>query len=191
MGEVFNLAFLENMKFLFAAILIYAIVFAILKKIQIFGESNSVNSLIALMSALIVSLSGVVTYAISYAINWFVILIFVIFLLLILLMFLGVDFKNISDAATNNSKTIFFVFIGLFAIILLKSFFAVNNTFDINNPPEDNYAIDTNFNTGVDDITNEDAESFWNRMFGDLDEDMVSAALFLAVLGIFVYFLGK
>ena len=190
MADIFNVAFLENFKILIAAILIYALVFALLKKLAIFGDSGPVNSLIALMSAIVVSFTGVVSYAISYAINWFVIIVFVIFLIMILLMFVGIDFETIAGAAKNNSKVIFWVFLGLFAIIILKSFFAVNNTFDINNPPEDSYDVDTSFNTGMDDITNEDTGWFGN-LFSSIDSDLVAIALFLGVLGIFVFIIGN
>ena len=59
----------EHLKIFFVAVLIYVIIYATLKKIQVLGSDDKVNALIALFSAIIVSFSGVVTYAVSHAIN--------------------------------------------------------------------------------------------------------------------------
>lgn len=191
MADLFNVAFLDNLKILVAAILIYALVFAILKKIQIFGDSGPVNSLIALMSAIIVSFSGVVTYSISYAINWFMIIIFVLLLSMILLMFLGVDASKIAEASTKNSKTIFFVFLALFAIIIIKSFFALNNSFDVNNEPNTSYNIDPTYNIGLNDVVDEENESFKDSLLGSIDPNILASSIFLIILGIFVFIIGN
>ena len=45
---------LEITKVVLVAILMFTIIFAMLKMINIFGESNSVNAVIALVSAIIV-----------------------------------------------------------------------------------------------------------------------------------------
>ncbi len=188
---IFAIGFLENLKVLFVGILIYAIIFAMLKNINIFGDDNKINSLIALLAAVIVSFSGVVTYAVSYAINWFVIIFFILFLLIVILLFLGVKMSDITDQATKNGKTIVIVFGVLFFIILIKGFFALNNTFDLNEPPVDQYDVDASFNTGVDDITNTEInnDGFWDRFF-NVDSDLVAAVLFLIVIGLVVMFIS-
>ncbi len=191
MAEVFAIGFIENLKVLFVGILIYAIIFAMLKQIKILGEDPKVNSLVALIAAIIVSFSGVVTYAVSYAINWFIIILFLVFLLMVLLLFLGVDMKAITGQVTKNSKPILIAFVILFSIIFFKSFFAVNNSFDLNDPQNDSYDVDASFNTGVDDITNKEInEGFFDKLFSIIDKELFSAVLFLVAIGIFIIIIG-
>lgn len=192
MAEIFAIGFLENIKILIVAILIYAIIFALLKQVKIFGDSAKINSLIAFLSAIIVSFSGVVTYAVTYAINWFVIIFFIIFLLLVIMMFLGVKMSDIASKSKSNAKIILVIFGIFFVVIFFKSFFALNNAFDLNEPQNDSYGVDASFNTGVDDITNRELdEGIFYRIFGNIDPELLSAVIFLIVLGVFVFILGK
>ena len=190
--QIFALGFLENIKVLFVGILVWALIFAVLKKIDIFGGNDKVNSLLALLSAIIVSFSGVVTYAISYAINWFFIILFIVFLIMVFLMFLGVSGGEIAGLAKDNIKPLMVAMVLVFLVILTKGFFAVNNAHDLNDPIEDQYEIDASFNTGIDDITNQeiDGGSFFDSV-GGIDSDLLSASLFLLVIGVFVMFVGK
>lgn len=190
--EIFAIGFLENLKVLFVAVLIYALVFALLKKVKLFEGSDKINSLIALLSAIIVSFTGVVTYSISYAINWFIIIFFIVFLGMLLLLFLGVSFDDIASASKGKAKFILIAFGVLFLIIFLKSFFALNNTFDTSDPMNDSYAVDPSFNTGVNDITGVELQDGWYYTpFGYIDKDLVSAVLFLLVIGAFVFLIGR
>ena len=188
MNEIFNAGFVEHLKIFFVAILIYAIVYALLKKLSILGENSKIDSLIALMTAVIVSFSGIASYSISYAINWFVIIFFILFLLMMVLMFLGVSMGDVTKTTKDNIKPILIAFVLLFGIILVKSFFALNNLYDTSNPQEDQYAINTSFNTGVDDMAS--SEGSWG-IFESIDPDLISAALFLTGIGIFIMILGK
>lgn len=188
MADIFAIGFMENLKVFFVAVLMYAIVYAMLLKLEVFGDKK-VNSLIALLSAIIVSFTGVLTYAVAYAINWFFIIFFILFLMVVLLLFLGVGMGEITGVVKNKIKIIMIVFLLLFSVILLKGFFAVNNTFDLNEPLNNSYDVDASFNTGVDDITNSEIdESFWD-MF-NIDSDLLAAILFLAGIGGFVLLMG-
>lgn len=188
MADIFALGFLENLKVFFVAVLMYALVYAMLLKLEVFGDKK-VNSLIALLSAIIVSFTGVLTYAVAYAINWFFIIFFILFLMMVLLLFLGVGMSDITKISKDNSKLIMIVFLVLFSVIIVKGFFAVNNTFDLNEPQNNSYDVDTSFNTGVDDITNlEIDESFWDRF--NVDSDLIAAVLFLIGIGAFVWLMG-
>ena len=182
---------LEIFKIIISAILIYAIIFAMLKQIKIFGEHSKVDSLVALIAAIIVSFSGAVTYAISYAINWFVIIIFIIFLFLVVIMFLGVKPDKIAQTSSENSKAILIAFIILFLGILLKGFFAVNNAYDINNPQNDPYEVNTDFNTGTDDLILKEGEEITIENKFDFDSDLIGVAGFLLIIGIFVLLIGR
>jgi len=191
MTSVFNMGFMEYSKIAITGVLIYAIIFVLLKKIKVFGENEKMSSLIALLTAVLVSFSGVVTYAVSYMINWFTIILFVVFLLVVLLMFLGVDSTTIGTAMKNNKTTIMIVFFILFAVIMGKSFFAVNNSFDNNEPLNDSYTIDTSFNTGVDDITNKEVEKGWfQNLWSSMDPELLGVVGFLLIIGVFVMLIG-
>lgn len=192
MENFFDLSFLNNIKILIVAILIYLIIFGLLKKIQFFSDDLKVNSLIAFLSAIIVSFSGVVTYAISYAINLFVIIFFIVFLIILFLLFFGVNMDEISKIFTNNIKIISIILGIFFIIILFKSFFALNNTYDLNSNQNDSYNIDSSANFGVDDMTNKELEkdSIFD-FFNGINKEYLSVGLFFLILGIFVFFIGK
>lgn len=191
-AEVFNIAFIEYFKVFITAILIYAIVFALLRKLEVLGEDSKIDSLIALLTAIIVSFSGVATYAISYAINWFVIIFFIVFLLIIILLFLGVKMGDVTSVVKDNAKPIVIAFAIVFLIIVVKSFFALNNAYDLNDPIDNAYDVDASFNTGVDDITNTDVnENALEEWWDSVDSDLIGAILFLIVIGVFVIIIGR
>ena len=99
---------------------------------------------------------------------------------------------DVTSVVKSNIKPIMLAFGLLFIIILVKSFFALNNTFDINEPTNDSYNVDTSFNTGIDDITNKEVdEGFFSDLFGSIDKGLLSSVLFLIILGVFVMFMGK
>jgi len=190
-SQIFTIGFLENFKVFIVGILIYAIIYSLLKTVKPFGDNKSVDSVIAFVAAVIVSFTGVVTYSVTYAINWFVIIFFILFLLLVLLMFLGVKPVDIAKVAHNNAKPIVIAFFIVFAIILIKSFFVLNNTFDTNNPQNNSYEVNTQINTGFNDVVSNDTKKgLMNYLFGDLDKDLLSAVLFLIIIGVFIIFMG-
>lgn len=187
--QIFTIGFLENFKVFIVAILIYAIIYSLLKTIKPFGDNAKVDAVIALVAAIIVSFSGVVTYSVSYAMNWFVILFFILFLLLMLLMFLGIKPSDIASVSKSNAKPIVIAFFIVFSVIILKSFFAVNNAFDTSNPQNNSYAVNTTMNTGLGDIATDSQKGFLGGLFSDVDKDLLSAVMFLALLGVFIMFI--
>jgi len=194
----FSSIFIERFKIIISAILIYVVIYALLVKIKPFGADSKVNSLIALLSAIIVSFSGVVTYAIMYAINWFVIIFFIIFLAMVLMMFLGVKPADISNAVSG--KTALYIggaFALLFLVILVKSFFALNNSFDTQNPQIDQYNVDTTYNNGFSDknLNSNENSNNYNSNTGFFDKltankDLLYIVLFLVGIGIFIILIG-
>ena len=188
-GTIFESAFFEYFGILLAGILIFAIIYALLNGIKVLGENKAINLTVAIVAAIIVSLSGVVTYVVSYAVNWFIIIFFIVFLLIVILLFLGVKMSDITSAATSNSKVIAGVFIVLFLIIIVKGFFALNNAYDLNNPPESDYVVDTSFNTGVDDIILDEDEEI-NEDF-NFNSGLIGATLFLLIVGMFALAINR
>ena len=185
--STFAMSFFDYAKIVLVALLLYAIIFAMLKKVAFFDEPK-VNSLVALLAALLVSFSGVVTYVVSYAINWFAIIFFIAFVVILLLLFLGVSFDDIKGML--NPKLVGGILGVLFLLILLKGFFGLNNAFDLNEPQQNPYEVNTSFNTGVDDVTNIEVESE-KSIFDSLDSELVGVVFFLLVIGIFVILIGK
>lgn len=188
MVETFTLSAFENFKILFVAILMYVLIYALLKHIQIFGDDKKISSLIALISAIIVSFTGILTYIVSYAINLFAIIMFITFLIILLLRFVGVKFDDIAKQASDNKKVILIVLLVIFSIIFFKGFFGINNAFDISNPQNDTYNINTQANIGYNDVVPEENQYFWEDW--KFDDDLVSAAIFLSIIGILVMFVG-
>jgi hypothetical protein len=108
-------------------------------------------------------------------------------------MFLGVSSADIVGQVKqkNNARAILIVFGILFMIIVIKGFFALNNAFDVNNPQENQYEVDTRFNTGVDDMIDESEQNFLTRALGTVDRDIWASALFLLIIGAFVLIIGR
>jgi len=189
MEEIFTISFIDNLKIIFVGLMLYAIIYAMLKKINIF-PSEKIGSLVALLAAIIVSLTGIVSYIISYTLNWFIILFFIIFLLIVLLLFLGVNMADITTTVTKNAKFIVIIFFILFSIIFIKGFFGVNNQFDLenmNDPNYDPYAVDTSPNPNI------ETTGFFDRfdINFNFDSEMAQVSIFLLVIGMFVMFINK
>lgn len=184
---VFSMSFYEYAKILLVALLLYAIIFAMLKKIAFFDDQK-VNALVSILSVLLVSFSGIVTYIVTYAINWFAIIFFIAFVVILLLLFLGMSYDDITSMI--NPKIVGGIIGVLFLIIIFKGFFGVNNTFDISDPQENPYEVNTSFNTGTNDVTKVDVDSTTNFL-DSLDSELVSVVFFLLIIGIFVILIGK
>lgn len=91
-----------------------------------------------------------------------------------------------------NPKVLAGALIILFIVILGKGFFALNNTFDISNPQDDPYEVDSSINAGIDDITGSEIDSgFFGGFFDNIDTEVWYAVLFLIIIGGFVIFLGQ
>jgi hypothetical protein len=192
MEGIFTLGFMDNLKILFVGLIIYAIIYSMLKGTDIF-PSEKISSLVALLAAIIVSFTGIVTYIVAYAINWFVILFFILFLLMVLLMFLGVKMSDITSSALENKKIIAVAFIVLFSIILVKGFFGVNNAFDpntLNNENYDPYIVDTSTPGQITEAGTPTTEFFKNINIS-VDSETTQAAIFLLIVGVFVFLIGR
>jgi hypothetical protein len=184
---VYTADFLMSFKIFFAAIFLYVLIFALLSKIKIFGDNKKVYAIIAFISAIFVSFSGVLAYTLLYAITWFSVIITILLLIFIIMLFTGIKLSDIEKFFSGNTKTVFIVIAVLFLIIFVKAFFVLNNSFDTSNPPNSTYDVSTQFNTGVDDvITQKEKDSFMNFHISD---EMLSSIIFLLMMGIFVFLL--
>lgn len=177
----FSLGFFENIKILLVAILMWVIIFALLKTKSPF-EDDKINASIAFLSAIIVSLSGVVTYVITYSASIFGIVLFISFLIIILMSFLGVNLDDLKI----NPKIIAGVICVIFLTVLINGFFGVNNEFD----PEDyeqnqqnsTEEINTNPNIGFGEIETSEKPTIIERI-KNFDSELTSAIIFLLLIG--------
>ena len=185
--EVFEPAFFKYFEIIITAILIYAVVFALLRKFQVLGDNSKIDAIVALVSALIVSTTGVAAYVISYAVNWFVIIFIILFLIVVILLFLGMDFDTIAQQTKGNSKIVIATLIILFGFIFVQGYFALSNVFDTTNGTDDPYEVNATADTGFWDSTT-DTVSNW---FDNANIELFGMVLFLLILGIAMIYIGK
>lgn len=189
--SIFSPILIDRFKIIIASILVYVIIFSILENLKPFGDKTKSNALIALLTAIIVSFTGVVSYAINYAVNWFFILIFIFFLIILILLFLGVSKSDIINMASKNTKPLIIAFLILFSVIFIKSFFAVNNTFDNSNQVANPYLVDTSYNAGG---VPEPSFSFLGNIYNSIvnvNSDLLYMVLFFIGIGLVMIFTGR
>ncbi|MFP4402555.1 MAG: hypothetical protein ACLFPL_04985 [Candidatus Nanoarchaeia archaeon] len=179
---------------LFVALLMWVIIYAILVTRGPFKEADAkLNAGIAALAAIIVSLSGVLAFAVSYMFTFFGILIVAVFVIAMLLNFLEIDIPSLG----LNGKVAAGVFIVLFLAILVNAFFALNNEFgeDEFNNGEYQSNVSTNPNIGFGEIDSDEFQDSTNNWFTNLfdrvDSGVWSAFVFLVVIGVFVIFFTR
>ena len=176
----------------FVALLLWAIMYAILITKGPFKKEGKINAGIAALAAIIVSLSGVVAYAVSYLFSFFGILIVALFVIAMILSFLEIDLGDLN----LNGRVIAGVLVVLFLGILVNAFFGVNNEFELETFNEHEYQtdVDTTANIGFGEVEEVDLSSSGNAIsdfFSDIDEGTWSAFVFLIIVGVFVIVFAK
>mgnify|MGYP006266765817 CR=1 FL=1 len=177
---------------IFVALLMWIIMYALLVTKGPFKEADArLNAGIAALAAIIVSLSAVVAFAVSYLFSFFGILIVAIFVIAMLLNFLEIDIPSLG----LNGKVVMGVFIVLFLGILINAFFAINNEFsnDNFNDNEFNSTIDTTPNIGFGEIDTDttSSQNWIVDTYNSIPSATWSAVLFLLIIGVFVIFFAK
>ena len=183
--------FLTNdfLKFVLSGLLIFFLLYSLLKKFSILGESDIVNTSVAVLATLLLSFSGIMSFVIASSLNIFFLLFFVFFLIMVLLLFLGFKFEDITSIFKGKiSKNILIgILILFFLVIIAGSFFNINNYFqtsqeipdEINNVPNtESEKIDLDI-----EVENDISNSF-------LDRDTVLVFIFLVVLVIASFFIS-
>ncbi len=82
-------------------ILIYAMIFAILQKTKIFGETTGVNNWVAVALAVLFALMPGAMEFVAIIAPWFVVMVFVAFSFLLVFMFFGTKEERIADLSEN------------------------------------------------------------------------------------------
>jgi len=118
MAGALDIGLLEYFSIIFPALLVFVVVYALLSKLKILGESKSIQAIAAIAIAFIVILSRDVTKIINVIAPWFVILFVFIILLLVIYKMLGASDENLSTFITTHTMTQWMIFIiGIIIVI--------------------------------------------------------------------------
>ena len=101
----------------FSFILIYAIIFAILQKVKIFGDNTTTNTMIAFaISVLFVITPGAMEFVATIS-PWFVVMVFVAFSFIMIFMFFGTKEETIAKLSENATIQWTVIILGIIIII--------------------------------------------------------------------------
>ena len=119
-----TLGLLNYFSGLFAAVLVFAIVFALLHQTRILGENKAIQALIAVILALLVLIYPDLVNLINFIAPWFVLLFVFIIMLLMVWRIFGVSESSISEFVLNE-KAVNWAFVAVGLLILLAGIFNV------------------------------------------------------------------
>ncbi len=115
---------LDYFSALFAALLVFAIVFAILHQTRLLGENKAVQGLIAILLAILVLLNEDLINLVNFISPWFVIVFVFLILLLLTYRLFGISEGSIVNFMTHD-RTVNWVLLAIGIIILLAGIFNV------------------------------------------------------------------
>ncbi len=113
-----DLGILNYFSVIFPALLVFVLVYAVLEKTKLLGESKSVHALTAIVVAFIVMLSRDILEIINFGAPWFI-MVFVFGVLLVLLYkFMGASDADLSSLIRTDRPLQWFIFaIGIVIVI--------------------------------------------------------------------------
>jgi hypothetical protein len=118
MATVLDVSLLQSFDIVFAAVLVFAIVFAILSKTKLITDNVTFNALIAAVISFLVMLSNTVVQIVNLMIPWFVLVIILLLLLLLIFQVMGASDKNIFEAM-KSEKIIIWALLGVGMLIFV------------------------------------------------------------------------
>ncbi|MBI2105362.1 hypothetical protein HYT56_00825 [Candidatus Woesearchaeota archaeon] len=118
----------------FIFLLVYAIIYAILKKIKILGDSVNVNAMVAFVLAALFAITPGAMEFITIIAPWFVVLVLIAFSILLVFMFGGVGSEKIIKIFEDS--TVYWTIIMLSIIIIIGGLTAVYGPFLVGGTPE-------------------------------------------------------
>lgn len=116
MASILDLGIFDFLVRIFVLLLIYAIVYAVLNRVKIFGE-GSVNAWIAFVIALIFVLMERAVEFIRVVTPWFVVLMFIGFSILLLFMLMGLSSEDITNLAKDTTVYWTAIIIGIIIVV--------------------------------------------------------------------------
>ncbi len=120
MATFLDVGILQSFDVVFAFIFVFAVMFALLQKIKIIGDSLAVNAIISVAIAFMVILSRTLVEIINTMIPWFVVAIIFFLLLVLIFMVLGTEEKDIGSVVKNN-PAIFWAILSVAVTIAIGS----------------------------------------------------------------------
>jgi hypothetical protein len=123
MASALDLGLLQYFAVIFPVLLVFVLVYAILVKFKLLGESTSINAIVAVCCAILVSLSESVISLIVFVAPWFV-LVFVLLLLFLLIMkTFGTTDADILNVVTRDAAVTWTI-LGIAIVIVVAGFAA-------------------------------------------------------------------
>lgn len=119
-----TLGILDYFSALFAALLVFAIVFALLGQTRILGENKVIQALVAIILALLVLIYPDLIQLINFISPWFVLVFIFIVMLLLVYRIFGVSEHAIAEYVQSD-RTLSWILVAIGLIILLAGVFTV------------------------------------------------------------------
>jgi len=120
MATFLETGLLNYFSIIFPALLVFVLVFALLQKIKILGESKSINALVAIALGFIVLLSESILSIINFAAPWFVVFFIFMVLLLVVFKLMGASDENIASVIRTD-KVVQWVILAISLIIVVSA----------------------------------------------------------------------
>ncbi len=171
MVSVIDLGLVSYFDIIFPFLLIFSLIFAILQKIKIIGDSPAINAVVAFCAAILAILSDTVVQMIVFIAPWFVVVF--IFLILLLMAFQILGAKDADFALVVRDKSVQWVILGLAIVIILAAFGNVMGQDLLEQSQTSGESLDAG-----DDTTGSD----------DFDENLMSTLFHPKILGLIVLF---
>ena len=120
----------------FMFIFIFAILYAIISKIELFGENKAVQAAIAFAAAMLVIFIPETRALINFMTPWFVIFIIVIIFMLLIVMALGIKHTEITDYLKDSPGTTTTIVVVVLLIFLFAMYKVFGPIFTMAGPGE-------------------------------------------------------
>ncbi|HIG93153.1 TPA: hypothetical protein HA242_05915 [Candidatus Woesearchaeota archaeon] len=121
MATLFDIGLLRSFDVVFPFLLVWALVFALLQKTKVIGQSMGINSVIATVAAFTVLLSQTAIDIINFMIPWFVIALIFFVLLILIFQTFGAKEEHVLSALQKD-KAIGWVIVGVALVIMIAAF---------------------------------------------------------------------
>ncbi len=123
MATVFDLSLFQTFDAVYAILLVFAIVYALLSKTKGISDNMAINALIAVVASFMVLLSQTLIDIINFMVPWFVVTIIFLVLMVLLFQLFGASDKDLVSAMKD--KALMWTIIGIGLVIMVAAFASV------------------------------------------------------------------
>ncbi|MBI2666801.1 hypothetical protein HYX13_04270 [Candidatus Woesearchaeota archaeon] len=120
MATLLDIGLVQYFSVVFPFLFIVAVVYALLHKTKVVGDSVTFNAVISVVTAFAVVLSDSAVKLINFIIPWFAVV--VVFLVLLLLVFQTMGLKEDQLPNVVKDKTVYWTLIGIAFVIIIAGF---------------------------------------------------------------------